>query len=498
MKNNSSEKKDNNHLKELSSALPGDKVIRRRIPRIVSLKRVLGIPAMFSTAYGNLGSSIYYALGVTAMYALGATPLVFALAGILFICTALTYAEGTAAIPEAGGSSSLARKGFNELVSFFAGWCLILGYIVTISISAFTAVGYLGFFWEPLKSAPNNVIATLVILLFLIILNIRGIKESSFFNIFWAVVDVITQVFLVILGILFLFNLKTLINQIHWGTAPTWKNLLISFSIVMVSFTGIETISNMAEEAKDPAKTIPGSLLLTTGVAIFMFLGLASIALSCMPVQMVNGQYTTLLVTKYINDPVAGIAAHLPILRNLMSFWVALLAASILLIATNAGLLGISRVCFSMSTHKQIPPFLGKLHRRYKTPYVAIIFFGVIAMLMVLPADLSKIADVYVFGVLLSYTIAHASIIAMRIKYPNMERPYKIPLNIKIKGKKIPITAVIGGLWTFGVWIISAISRHYGMMIGVPFIVFGFIIYVIYRKSQKLSLTETIVIKKRY
>lgn len=497
-KNHLSEHKDKSHLVELKPALPGNKAIRRRLHRTISLKRALGVPGIFSVAYGNLGSSIYYALGVTAVYALGATPIVFAIAGILFICTALTYAEGTAAIPEAGGSSSFARKGFNELVSFFAAWCLILGYIVTISISAFTAVGYLGYFWPSLKIFPYNLYATIGILIFLMILNIKGIKESSSFNIFFAAIDVITQAFLVILGFLFLFNIKTLISQIHWGIAPTWRNLLVSFSIVMVSFTGIETISNMAEEAKKPSRTIPHSIWWTTVVAIFMFLGLAFIGLSCMPVHLVDGKFTTELATTYLNDPVAGIATHLPILKEIMSFWVAILAATILIIATNAGLLGISRLCFSMSIHKQIPPFLGKLHRHYKTPYVAIIFCTFIAILIVIPSDLTKLADAYTFGAMLSYTIAHAALIAMRIKLPDMKRPYKLPLNIKIKGKEIPITAVIGGLWTFAVWIVVTVTHYYGRLIGIPFILFGLILYIIYRKSQNLSLTETVTVKKRY
>ncbi|MFH1454567.1 MAG: APC family permease [Armatimonadota bacterium] len=498
--------KDETKPVQIKSRLPGDKILRIKKPRIISLKRAMGVLGIFSTAYGNLGSSIYYALGVTAMYALGATPIVFALAGLLFICTAMTYAEGTAAIPEAGGSSSFARKAFNELVSFFAAWCLILGYIVTISISAFTAVGYLasafskfnyvGPLFTLLKTFPGNIYATAVILVFLMVLNVRGIKESAFFNVFWAVIDVVTQVFLLVLGVLFLFNLPTLINQIHWGVAPTWKNLLISFSVVMVSFTGIETISNMAEEAKDPEKTIPKSIWWTVTVAIFMFLGLASIGLSCMPVKLVNGEYTTILVTQYINDPVAGIAAHLPILRDFMHAWVGILAATILIIATNAGILGISRLCFSMGSHNQIPPILGKLHKRYKTPYVAIILFTIIAIFIIIPADLTKLADAYVFGTMLSYTIAHASIIALRIKFPDMKRPYKMPFNIKIKGKDIPILPIIGGIWTLAVWFVVTVTNYYGRLVGIPFLIAGFILYIAYRKSQNLSLTQTVTKKQ--
>src|SRR4030066_2398180 len=130
---------------------PGDKFFRPRRIKRYHLRRVLGVLAVFSAGYGNVGSSIYYALGIVALAAMGATPIALGAAGILFIFTALTYAEGTAMLPEAGGSASFARHGFNDLAGFTAGWALMFGYIVTIAISAFTIPSYLGYFWEPLK-----------------------------------------------------------------------------------------------------------------------------------------------------------------------------------------------------------------------------------------------------------------------------------------------------------------------------------------------------------
>src|SRR5947207_4624183 len=149
---------------------------RRRQQR---LERVLGTPALFSTAYGNVGSSIYYALGVTAAFALGLTPLVFVVAGIFFAATALTYAEGTVRYPEAGGSSSFARHAFNEFVSFGAAWAQMLNYIITIAISAFFVPHYLSIFWEPLKTNPWDIVGGVIVVVLLVSVNIIGIKEAA-------------------------------------------------------------------------------------------------------------------------------------------------------------------------------------------------------------------------------------------------------------------------------------------------------------------------------
>ncbi len=116
------------------------------------LRRSVGVPGMFATAYGNVGSSIYYALGLVAAHALGLTPLVFVFAGGLFALTAKTYAEGASMFPEAGGSSSFARHAFNDVVSFFAGWALSLDYILTIAISAFFVPHYLSAFPGPARA----------------------------------------------------------------------------------------------------------------------------------------------------------------------------------------------------------------------------------------------------------------------------------------------------------------------------------------------------------
>src|SRR5947209_406104 len=181
------------------------------------LRRTVGLGGLFATAYGNVGSSIYYALGLVAAHALGLTPLVFIFAGGLFALTAKTYAEGASMFPEAGGSSSFARHAFNELVSFFAGWALSLDYILTIAISAFFVPHYLSAFWEPLKHPPGDVIGGLIVVVLLALLNIRGIGESAKLNFMLAVMDLATQVLIIVVGAVLILNPSLLVHQVHLG-----------------------------------------------------------------------------------------------------------------------------------------------------------------------------------------------------------------------------------------------------------------------------------------
>ena len=226
--------------------------------RLEGLERVLGANALFSTAYGNVGSSIYYALGLVASYALGLTPVVFVITGVFFFMTAATYAEATSMYPEAGGSSSFARRAFNEFWSFFAAWAQMLTYVITVAISAFFVPHYIGgLFWEPLRSSPGDIVAGAFVIVVLAIINVRGVKESTTLNVTLAVTDFLTQVLLVLIGFVLVFSPQTLIDNVHLGIAPTWRDFILAIPIGMLAYTGIETISNMAEEASDETKTIP-------------------------------------------------------------------------------------------------------------------------------------------------------------------------------------------------------------------------------------------------
>src|ERR1700680_611443 len=292
---------------------PGD--MRVVVRRGAKLPRTLGASALFAACYGNVGSSIYYALGVTAAFALGLTPLALILAGFIFVTTALNYAEGTAALPHAGGSSSFARRAFNEPIGFLVGWVQLLNYTATVSISAYFAISYLGIFGKymplitHLREDQWHVAATVVLICLLIVLNVIGIQESSVLNLVLAFTDLVTQFVLVILGIVLLLNIRTVLGNIHWGVAPTWSNFLASVSIAMVSYTGIETISNLSEEAKNPGRSVPRATFWVLAAVLFVSAFLPTIGVSVFPVTFDHhtGMFTTLLGTDWKADPVSGI-----------------------------------------------------------------------------------------------------------------------------------------------------------------------------------------------
>ncbi len=264
----------------------------QRIPRDESLSRVHGVGALFAAAYGNVGSSIYYALGVTAAFALGLTPVAFVISGLIFAATAATYAEATVMFPEAGGSSSFARHAFNELVSFVAAWGQMLNYTITVAISAYFVPHYLAVFWEPLGRAPGDIIGGAVLIAALALLNIRGSQESAKLNLVLAVADLATQVVLVGIGVVLVLSPQVLVDNIHLGVAPTWSDFALGIAVGMIAYTGIETISNMAEEAKDAARTIPRSVGLTVVAVLGLYLLIPVVALSAMPViQDAAGHY---------------------------------------------------------------------------------------------------------------------------------------------------------------------------------------------------------------
>src|SRR6184192_2577292 len=304
---------------------PGD--LRVVVRRPAKMPRTLGPSALFAACYGNVGSSIYYALGVTAAFALGLTPLALILAGFIFVTTALNYAEGTAALPHAGGSSSFARRAFNAPIGYIVGWVQLLNYTATVSISAYFAISYLGFLGkyvgllDPLKSdATTHVVATMALITFLIVVNVIGIQESSILNLVLAFTDLITQLVLVILGIIILLDIQKVIQSIHWGVAPTWGNFLAGISIAMVTYTGIETISNLSEEAKDPGRNVPRATWWVIIAVLFVSAFLPTIGVSVFPVHYdaVHG-YVTDLATTWKADPVAGIVTGFQ--QETLRFW---------------------------------------------------------------------------------------------------------------------------------------------------------------------------------
>jgi APA family basic amino acid/polyamine antiporter len=469
---------------------------RRRRRREQRLERVLGTPALFATAYGNVGSSIYYALGVTAVFALGLTPVVFVIAGVIFAATALTYTEGTVRFPEAGGSSSFARHAFNEVVSFGAAWAQMLNYVITIAISAFFVPHYLSIFWGPLRENPWDVVGGSIVIVLLVGLNIVGLREAAGLNIFLAVVDFATQLLLVVLGFILIFSPSILVDNVHFGTAPTWGDFFLAIPVGMIAYTGIETISNLAEEARDPPRDIPRSIRLVAVAVFAIYFTLPLIALSALPVK--NGE--TLLGEPppkgYANDPVLGLVRNLDlhgVVLDSLEIYVGLLAATILLIATNAGVIGASRITYAMATYRQLPEVFRRLHHRFKTPWLALVVFaGVASIAVILPGKTTFLGTMYSFGAMLSFTIAHAAIVALRVRRRDEELVYRARPNLRYRGIDWPLFALFGGVGTGIAWLVVVVQEATTRWVGLGWLALGFAAYAVYRRRViELPLSET-------
>jgi APA family basic amino acid/polyamine antiporter len=466
-----------------------------RHPREDSLRRVHGTGSLFAAAYGNVGSSIYYALGVVALYALGLTPVTFMIAGLIFVFTAASYAEATVMYPEAGGSSSFARHAFNEVVSFFAAWGQMLTYIITVAISAFFVPHYLSVFWEPLGHGPGDVVFGIALVAALAALNIKGTEESSRLNLVLAIADLLTQVALVVIGMVLVLDPDLLVSQVELGVAPTWTDFALGIAVGMIAYTGIETISNMAEEARDAPRTIPRAVQLVVLAVIGLYALLPIIALSAMPVVERGGEFTTDLGTKFADDPVLGIVQNIGLAAGLteaLEIYVGILAAVILLIATNAGLIGVSRLTYSMGHHRQLPQTLRQVHPRFRTPYIAILVFSGVAALTIVPGETTFLATMYSFGAMLSFTIAHVSVIRLRARHPDRERAWRPPGSVRVRGVDVPMTAVLGGLGTFGAFVVVMALDPATLVTGGGWMVLGMALYVAYRRNQGLPLTKTV------
>jgi APA family basic amino acid/polyamine antiporter len=471
---------------------------RRR--RQQGLERVLGAPSLFATVYGNVGSSIYYALGVTAVFALGLTPLVFVIAGLIFAATTMTYAEGTVRYPEAGGSSSFARHAFNETVSFGAAWAQMLNYVITISISAFFVPHYLSIFWEPLRTNPWDIVVGAAIIVVLVALNIIGIREAATVNVSLAVVDFATQLLLVLIGVVLVLNPEVLVENVDFGVAPTWSNFLLAIPVAMIAYTGIETVSNLAEEAREPARNVPRAYLVTVIAVFAVFFTLPAVALSALPVTEIEGERTTLLALPpeeggFQNDPVLGVVEGLGlsgVLLEVLKIYVGVLAATILFIAANAGVIGASRITYAMGSYRQLPEIFRRVHPRFGTPWIALIVFaGVVSIVTLLPGRVDFLGTMYSFGAMLSFTIAHVSITVLRYKRPHDELLFRGRPNLRFRGVEWPLFAIFGMIGTGLAWIVVVVQTPDTRYAGLGWLLLGFAAYALYRRRLRLPLRET-------
>ena len=470
----------------------------RKLPR---LQRVLDVPALASIAYSEVASSIYFALGIIAEEALGLTPAVLLVTGILFLLVALSYAEGTAAIPETGGAATFTRIAFNDFAGFATGWVLFLDYLIVIALSALFLPHYLGYALhaQGLESEPWDVVAAVGVVAG--ITAVRLVRRPSLHRIGLAVavVDLVTQVMLVVLGFGLLFSGDLLTHGISVGAAPSWHQLAFALPLAMLAYTGLETVANLAEEAREPGRDLPRSLLSALSAVVVIYVLIAIVGLSAFPVD--HGD--TALGTTWGGAPLMGIVSalrtELPVwLGDMLNVYVGVTGALILLMAATTSVSGIGRLAYSLGEHGQLPRRFGLLNRRTLTSpdaliSAALISIGLIVATSWLADPETFLASLYSFGILLAFTAAQLAVIKLRVSKPGLERPFRVGLSVRVRGADIPLPSVVGAVLTFAVWIVAIVTHPAARYAGPAWLALGIGVYLLVRRSRGEGLMEHVV-----
>jgi APA family basic amino acid/polyamine antiporter len=453
--------------------------------------RGLGQPALFAIVYTSVASAIYFTLGVVADHALGLTPLVYLVAALFFALAAMTYVEGASLHPERAGSTVFARYGFNELVSFIAGWAILLDYIILVATTSFSATNYMAAFWGDFGSGTPELVLALGIIVYVAARNIRGFSKTRVNRIGALVVfDIGLQVLLIVVGLATFFDWHKLVDPIHLGTAPAWNDLIFALGVATVIFTGLESAAGLSAEvtaSRASLKRLIGSATLVVSV---VYVGIAVVAMTAFPV----AGNATGLSRHYLEAPVLGIAEAFPQdwLATTLKYAVAVAATATLVAAANSAMLGLSRLAYSLSRNRQIPSALGRLHPTRSTPFVLIGVAAAIAGALVIPEDLDFLVGIYAFGALLGLTIAHLSIISLRYREPDRERFYRMPLSVRFRGGDLPLPALLGALLSAAAWVSVVVTHAGARYVGFGWMAFGLVTYVAYRRTQGKSLFKRV------
>jgi APA family basic amino acid/polyamine antiporter len=468
--------------------------VARKLPRF---ERALDAPALASVAYGEIASSIYFALGIVALHALGFAPWVLLVMGALFLIVALSYAEGTAAIQETGGAATFTRLAFNDFVGFVTGWVLFLDYLIVIALSALFLPHYLGravgVAWFEHK--PGDVITGVVVIL--LVASVRLVRRSQFyrFAILLPVLDLCIQVLLIALGFALVFSAHALTMGTHLGTSPSWHGILFALPLAMLAYTGLETVANLAEETREPGVNLPRSVFSALGLVVIVTVLIAIVGISAFPAR--GG--TTELGTTWIRAPLLGIAA---VIGTQLPHWlwvvlrvsVGVSGALVLLASVTTAMGGSTRLAYSLGEHGQIPRAFGRLNRRTLVAPVSIVAVSAVSMAIVIGASfvhdpVASLASLYSFGVLLAFTAAQLAVIRLRIRRPDLHRPFMVPWTIG----RVPVPSAIGAVLTSAVFVVAMATHPGARYAGPAWLAAGLVVYFVGRKVRGEPLLGRVV-----
>ena len=458
--------------------------------KLSGFQRVLDAPALFSVAYGEIASSLYFALGIVAAYALGFTPLVLLFGGLFFLLVSLSYAEGTAAIPETGGAATFVRRAFNDVFGFLTGWALFLDYLIVIALSTLFLPHYLGtaLGMDALRESPWDAVIAVCVILGIAAIRLARRSQLYVGGIVVAGLDLATQLLLVILGFALLFSPDLLTQGTSLGTSPAWSDIAFALPLAMLAYTGLETVANFAEETREPGRTLPRSLFSAIGLVVVLTVLIAVVGLSAFPVE--NGE--TALGEEWLKAPLAGIVdalqGSLPgWLGDGLRVYVGLTGALVLLAAATTSISGFTRLAYSLGEHHQLPRSFGRLNRRTLISPQAILAAAGISIALVIGTgvvsdDVAFLASLYSFGVLLAFAAAQLAVIRLRFTEPDLARPFRAPL----------VAPLVGAPLAIAIWVIAMVTHPGARYAGPIWLLLGIVVYLVVRRSARQGLFEDI------
>jgi basic amino acid/polyamine antiporter, APA family len=454
--------------------------------------RWLGVPLLFAVAISAIGFSLYFSLGLVADLGLGLTPLVLLGVGVVFVLNALTYIEGEAMLPERGGSATFARAAFrNELVSFTAGWAILIDYVIVIALAAISVPHYLTPIWSGFTEAGGEIVTAGVVIALVAALAIgsaTGARRRRLLAVV-AVAGVGLLVAVIAVGLVTSFDLDVLTTDLDpfdpFGT-PSLRDLIYAGVIGTVAFAGIEAAANLAPDIRREAGPADlRKLIVAAALVPLLYFGVAVVALMAVPVVAAPDGFHTELGSTYLENPVLGVVQSFdpPWVASAMEVAVVAIVPVALVWAASAAMLGLSRHVYVLATNRQIPSWLGKLNRSFQTPHVAIAIAAVVSFGLVLPLDIELLGGLFAFGATIAFTIAHLSVIRLRITEPNVQRPFRIPFDVTIAGHRLPLPAIVAAVLTALAWASVVAFHSAALWVGGGWMLFGLVGYAIYRRG---------------
>ncbi len=454
--------------------------------KLSGFQRVLDAPALFSVAYGEIASSLYFALGIVAAHALGFTPVVLLGAGIFFLIVSLSYAEATAALPETGGAATFVRRAYNDVFGFLTGWALFLDYLIVIALSTLFLPHYLGtaIGVAELGESPWDIIVAVTVILVIGAVRLTRRSQLHSAGLVVAGLDLATQLLLVILGLALLFSPDALTQGTDLGVSPTWDDLAFALPLAMLAYTGLETVANLAEETREPGRTLPRSLFSAIGLVVVITAAVAVVGLAAFPVE--NGQ--TALGEEWLKAPLAGIVealrGHVPdLVGDALVMYVGITGALVLFAAATTSISGFTRLAHSLGEHRQLPPSFGRINRRTLVSPQAIVAVMVISIGLVIGTglmgdDVEFLASLYSFGVLLAFAAAQLAVIRLRFTEPDLPRPFRAPLAAPLLGAPLAIAF----------WLVAMVTHPAARYAGPIWLALGLALYLVVRRRAHIGL----------